>query len=214
MIARTSRDIGIIWCANQRQGASNRWSFPPAVDRHLRELTKGKRVCHLFGGLAKFGVRCDIDPQVRPHVITDAWLPPFVKDAFDVVILDPPYLGINQQMKNALFRGAAYIACESVIWFHTMWIAGDICVSLRRSWLVRVGDSCACRCLQEFRVRPGDKPMPQPHFTRGPAIKYNRWLAGQMGLPLKEPRTSIEVLGHSTHTDAHGRGLNAGGSDR
>ena len=55
MIARTSRDIGIIWCANQRQGASNRWSFPPAVDRHLRELTKGKRVCHSSGASRKSG---------------------------------------------------------------------------------------------------------------------------------------------------------------
>jgi len=34
-----------------------------------------------------------------------------------------------------------------------------------------------------FAVRPGDKPRPRPYFTRGPAIRYNRWLAGQQGLP-------------------------------
>ena len=184
MTGQPRHDVGVIWCANQRQGVGNRWSFPPAVDRHLRELTTGKRVCQLFGGLAKFGVRLDVDPSIRPHVIGDAWMPPFVQDAFDVVILDPPYLGINQQMKNALFRGAAYIAKDSVIWFHTMWIAGDVCVRPRRSWLVRVGDSCAVRCLQEFAVRPGDKPGPRPFFTRGPAVYYNRWLAGQMPLPM------------------------------
>jgi len=148
-------------------------------------MTAGKRVCHLFGGLATFGCRCDIDATVRPDVLSDAWLPPFVQDAFDVVILDPPYYNINQQMKNQLLRGAAFIAKDSVIWFHTMWIDADICLTLRRSWLVRVGDMCSVRVVQEFAVRPGEKAKPRSHFTRGPAIRYNRWLAGQMGLPYR-----------------------------
>ena len=176
--------VGIIWCGNARKGSSNRWSFPPAVARHLRELTAGKRVCHLFGGLATWGVRCDIDPTVRPHVLGDAWLPPFVCDAFDVVILDPPYHGINQQMKHLLLQQAAYIARESVLWFHTQWVAADTSLRLNQAWLVRVGDSCSVRCLQEFVVRPGEKRQPRVYFTRGPAIRYNRWLAGQAGLPL------------------------------
>jgi hypothetical protein len=121
-------------------------------------------------------------PLTRPHVIGDAWLPPFRQDAFDVVILDPPYLGINQQMKNALIRGAAYCARERLIWFHTMWIASDSACVLERAWLVRVGDSCACRCLQVFRT-PAQKTAPRLHFTRGPAIRYNRWLAGNQRLP-------------------------------
>jgi hypothetical protein len=179
------RELGILWCANQRRKASNGWTFPKAVERHLRELTAGKRVCHLFGGLARFGVRCDIDPIVRPQVIGDAWLPPFRKDAFDVVILDPPYVHFNQQMKDQLLRGAAYIATESVIWFHTVWIAADRSLTPKRSWFVRVGDTCSVRVIQEFTVRPGVKVKPRPYFTRGPAIRYNRWLAGQMGLPYR-----------------------------
>jgi len=151
-------------------------------------MTAGKRVCHLFGGRARFGTRIDIDPIVRPDVIADAWLPPFRQDAFDVVILDPPYVSINQQMKQQLLRGAAFIAKERVIWFHTMWIAngGSDRLRLDRSWLVRVGDSCAVRCLQVFRVQPGGKRMSRPFFTRGPAIRYNRWLGGQLGLPIEK----------------------------
>jgi hypothetical protein len=95
-----------LWCPNVRQGASNRWSFPPAVEKLLRTITAGKSVLQLFGGLARFGVKLDIDRETRPHVIGDAWMPPFRKDAFDVVILDPPYAGINQKMKQALIRGA------------------------------------------------------------------------------------------------------------
>lgn len=173
----------ILWCSNARAGASNRWAFPPTIRKHLMLLTQGQRVGHFFGGLATWGVKLDIDPTTKPHVFGDAWLPPFRRDAFDVVILDPPYTSLNQSMKNQLLRGAAYCAKDSVVWFHTMWIATDRSLVLDRSWLVRVGDTCAVRCLQVFRVRAGEKERPRVHFTRGPAIRYNRWLAGAQRLP-------------------------------
>lgn len=178
--------VDVLWCSNQRSGRSNGWAFPPNVDKHLRELTNGKSVLQLFGGLSKWGVKLDIDPITRPHVIGDAWLPPFKKNAFDVVILDPPYVGINQQMKQQLLRGAAYCAQEHLIWFHTMWIASDARCVLERGWLVRVGDTCSVRCIQIFRT-PIEKPLPRLHFSRGPAIRYNRWLTSQEGLPF-DPR--------------------------
>lgn len=180
---RKHRDVGVLWCANRRTGRSNGWSFPPEIDRHLRKMTENKHVCHLFGGLAQFGRRCDIDPAVQPDVISDAWLPPFRRDAFDVVILDPPYLNFSHQTNQQLLRASAYIARESVIWFHTMWIAGNRGLQLRRSWLVRVGDSSRVRCIQEFAVRDGEKHPAALHFTRGPAVKYNRWLGGNVPLP-------------------------------
>jgi hypothetical protein len=127
----------------------------------------------------------DIDPITRPDVFADAWLPPFVKDAFDVVIVDPPYISINQQMKQQLLRAAAYIAKEQVIWFHTMWIAGDAGVRFRRAWLVRVGDSCSVRCIQVFDT-PREKRKPHNYFSRGPAMKYNRWLRGELKLPFEK----------------------------
>ena len=95
-----------------------------------------------------------------------------------VVIIDPPYFNINQKMKNVLLRGAGYIARRHVIWFHVIWIAGDTHLKYERGWLVRVGDSCQVRCIQVFRA-PAEKTLPTPFFTRGPAIKYNRWLAPQ-----------------------------------
>lgn len=145
-------------------------------------MCRGLSVCHLFGGLSKFGTRIDIDPTTKPHVLADAWLPPFKLNAFDVVILDPPYTNINQQMKQQLLRGAAYIATRYVVWFHTMWIDSDSTCRLERAWLVRVGDSCAVRCLQVF-APPAEKPRPRLDFTRGPAVRYNRWLRGEMPLP-------------------------------
>jgi hypothetical protein len=182
-----------LWCSNQRQGAANRWSYPPAVEKLLRTLTAGRSVLQLFGGLSRWGMTLDIDPTTRPRVIGDAWLPPFLCNSFDVVILDPPYAGINQQMKQMLIRGAAFVAREHVYWFHTQWVAPDSGMKRERSWLVRVGDSCACRCLIEWRVQERPKPVPILRFTRGPALKYRRWLAGELGLPYGEPLSAAAV---------------------
>jgi hypothetical protein len=181
-------DVGVLWCAKAAQNRANGWSYPRAVERRLREITTGKRVLQQFGGLSSWGVRLDLDPVTRPHIIGDAWMPPFRKDAFDVAILDPPYVSMNQQMKTQLLRQASYIAREYVIWFHTLWIAADARLTLERAWLVRVGNSSHCRCLQVFRC-PVNKQRPVPMFTRGPAIKYNRWLSGQRGLNFQQEDT-------------------------
>lgn len=189
-----------LWCSNNRQGSSNRWSYPPAVAKLLLSLTAGKTVLQLFGGLSRWGVTLDLDPKTRPQVIGDAWLPPFKTNSFDVVILDPPYAGINQQMKQMLIRGAAFVAREHVYWFHTQWVAPDSGMTRERSWLVRVGDSCACRCLIEWRVTRREKPRPTLKFTRGPALKYRRWLAGEVGLPYEareSPRAAPAVDRHA-----------------
>jgi hypothetical protein len=145
-------------------------------------------VLQLFGGFARWGVTLDIDQTTRPRVRGDAWMPPFAVNSFDVVIVDPPYVGLNQQMKQTLIRGAAFVAREHVYWFHTLWMAPDSGMQRERSWLIRVGDSCACRCLIEWRVVAHEKPVPKLNFTRGPALKYRRWLSGQHRLPLDSPR--------------------------
>ncbi len=179
----------VLWCGTNRPRKKfgrrqNGWSFPPAVRELLIQSVLGQTVLHLFGGRADFGVRLDIDPSTKPHVVGDAWLPPFARDSFDVVILDPPYVRIQQQEKIALLRAAAWIARRRVYWFHTIWIATDRSLPLLRSWLIRVGDQCAVRCLQEFGIREPKLP-PLEKFTRGPAIRYNRWFRDdQQLLPL------------------------------
>jgi len=177
--------IAVLWCGNVHGKKGPGWSFPRKVETLLRHLTAGQRVVHLFGGASRWGTRIDIDPTTRPHVIADAWLAPFRRDSFDVVVLDPPYRFLNANDKGQLLRQAAFIARERIIWFHTLWIYSAKSLPLERAWLVRVGDMCAIRCLQVFAVR-GLKSKPDPRFLRGPALKYNRWLDGQTGLPFQE----------------------------
>jgi hypothetical protein len=182
-------DVGTLWCNSVRAGGSNYWSFPKKVEQVLREFTAGRSVLHLFGGVARWGTRLDIDPQVRPDIVGDAWLPPFARASFDVVILDPPYIRLNAQEKNALLRAAGYIAREHLVWFHTIWTFGCRGITYEKGWLVRVGDNCFVRALEIFRVAPGIVE-PVEYFVRGPAIKYNRWLVQRESLPFPDSSTS------------------------
>lgn len=183
--------VTILWCGSNRPRKKHGqrragWSFPPAVRELLLQETQGQTVLHLFGGQADFGLRLDIDPLTRPHVVGDAWLPPFARDTFDVVVLDPPYFQMRAQEKTALLRAAAWIARRRVYWFHTIWVDGSReRLTLRRAWLVYVGQQCAVRCLEEFQVDVGKKlpPLAPGEFERGPALKYNRWHLPQHTLP-------------------------------
>lgn len=184
--------LELIWCGTNRPRKkfgrrANGWSFPPAVRELLLQQCQGKTVLHLFGGRVDFGVRLDLDPSTCPDVVGDAYLPPFARDSFDVVILDPPYYSMRQQEKRALLRAAAWVAREQVYWFHTVWIATDRTLPLDRAWLIRVGDQCAARVLQRFKVCQGKRPPLQlGEFERGHALKYNRWANVAAGLPFPD----------------------------
>jgi hypothetical protein len=178
----------ILWCKSNQRRSSNGWAFPQMVRDLLVKECEGLSVLHLFGGLADFGIRLDMDPLTRPHVIGDAWRPPFAKDSFDVVIMDPPYVGhfasMSNQKTRALFAAAAWIARRRVVWFHTVWIESPARCVMERSWLVRVGRHCNVRCLQFFATpESAAKVPPVKYFSRGPGIKYNRWIVQPEALP-------------------------------
>jgi hypothetical protein len=187
MRVRERVPLDILWCSNRSiHSRKNGWSFPPAVRNQIKRDCEGLSVLHLFGGLASFGVRLDIDLTTKPDVVGDAWLPPFGRNSFDVVVLDPPYFRLKQQEKNQLLSTAAWIARKRVIWFHTIWIATDTRLRLERAWFVRVGDTCFVRCMQYFIPIDERKREPRRFFERGPAMKYNRWLQQPNCLPFPE----------------------------
>lgn len=185
--SREARRPEVLWCGRNNKSRRDGWSFPPAVRELLIRECQGMSVLHLFGGKADFGIRLDVDPATQPHVVGDAWLPPFAKDSFDVVVMDPPYIGEYSNFSghkiNALFSAACWIARRYVVWFHVIWIENPVRLKLHKAWLVRVGRNCAVRGLQVFSV-PDNKLPPVRYFKRGPAIKYNRWLNGTALLPL------------------------------
>lgn len=172
----------VLQCKRRRVDLRLGWAFPYSVEEIIRTLTAGGSTLHLFGGRAIWGLRLDIDPIVKPDVVGDAWLPPFAKGSFDTVILDPPYHKINSRMRIALFYTASCLARARVVWFNTVWMIPGCNLDLEKSWLVIVGRSSLVRCLQVFRRVPGAVEWPKS-FTGGPAIRYNRWMAGAQPLP-------------------------------
>jgi len=173
--------IEILNSARPHQNDHQGWKFPFSVRHQLIHDFSQYHVLHLFAGRADFGTRMDIDITVHPHVVADAWLPPFPQDSFDVVILDPPYDPMNQQTKVNLLRCAAAISRRWVVWFHTHWTSQTLGLKLRRSWLVRRGDNSAVRCLLYFeKTAPVMFPT---HYTTGIQRKYDRWLRNPTSLP-------------------------------
>lgn len=183
---------GVIWCGTNRPRKKfgerkNGWSLAPAVNELVLQQCQGLTVLHLFGGRASFGVRMDLDPSTLPHVVADAYFPPFPRDSFDVVFLDPPFTQMHQQEKRALLFAAAWMARKWVYWHHTVWIDADRGLQLDEWWLIRQGTQCAIRVLERFAVRePKRRPYRPGEFERGYPLKYNRWAReqNQTTLPL------------------------------
>lgn len=124
----------------------------------------------------------DVDPEVRPDVIADAWMPPFAKNSFDVVVLDPPYVNFGRHGRQQLGRAAAWIARRRVIWFSSYTATSLPGCSIEKWWTVIIGNDCSLRQLVYFL--PGEKKQtPDRFFHRGPAIKYNRWISQPAALP-------------------------------
>jgi len=186
---RTREPIDLFWCGNLSEKRGEKWSFPPQVERFLREQCAGRSTLHLFGGKAKFGIRLDMDPITEPDVIGDAFLPPFKPKSFDVVIVDPPYppyLQLGPSTVRPLLMNAAYIARRTVIWFAPLWVSGYTFLKLEHSYLVRVGDYCEIRALQFLRPNTPKNFAPVTHFTHGPARRYNKWLRQPQMLPFRD----------------------------
>ncbi len=71
-------------------------SFPLHFEiKLIRELgfnPKKDKILHPFGGHAEYGIRMDINPNVKPDIVGDAHDMHMLEDNhFDLVILDPPY---------------------------------------------------------------------------------------------------------------------------
>ena len=78
-----------------RMSALYRGGFPLWFEQKLLKLLdcyeNGKKVLHVFGGKAEYGMRIDMNISVEPDVVADAHQLPFASNTFDLVIGDPPY---------------------------------------------------------------------------------------------------------------------------
>jgi len=83
-------------------------SFPQHFEKKVirllgfDEIKDKNKILHPFGGMAEFGIKVDIKPEVKPDIIGDAHNMSFFKDnTFELVILDPPY---NEEYSRRLYQ--------------------------------------------------------------------------------------------------------------
>ncbi len=138
------------------------WAFPREVEQLLMSETveQGKRTLQLYGGMARFGVRLDIDPATRPHVLGNSLYPPFACKSFDVVIVDPPYTDLKSGIALQILAPAACLARERIWWFHTHWSVGfGLGIKLLRWW------TCSpCSLGAPMRILAEYQPTRHPRF--------------------------------------------------
>jgi len=76
-------------------------SFPLYFEiKLIRDLGNPDRILHPFGGHAEYGVRCDLNYDVIPDMLSDAHDLPIEDNYFDLVICDPPY---NDKLSEELY---------------------------------------------------------------------------------------------------------------
>ena len=112
-------------------------SFPLFFEiKLIRELNNPEKILHPFGGHAEYGIRCDLNKDVIPDVLSDSHYLPFINNYFDLVICDPPYNDkLSEEMyaapkvKYKTYMKEAVRVCKSggfIASYHWVWTTKPI----------------------------------------------------------------------------------------
>lgn len=90
----------LVWCLPRpRRKDKYPGGFPLHFEKKFLELYNWpKKILHPFGGMAEYGDRIDINPEINPTWVGDAHNMNWISDnTYDIVILDPPYDNIQSK---------------------------------------------------------------------------------------------------------------------
>ena len=100
----------IAWFLPRPKPDHYKGGMPLYCEEWLLELAKdilnndNPKILSLFSGMSKYGVRVDINPEVKPDYIIDVHkISEHIKEKFDIVIADPPYS--NEESKELYGTG-------------------------------------------------------------------------------------------------------------
>lgn len=80
------------WILPRPRRSRYKGGFPLHFEKKLVRLLKPSGlILHPFGGEAEYGLKVDINPDLKPDIIADAHQLPFKDNTFSMVVCDPPY---------------------------------------------------------------------------------------------------------------------------
>lgn len=94
--------------------------FPLFFEQRLFQMYRPQNILQPFGGGSLYGIKGDINGEIKPEIILDAHQLPFKDESFDFVLLDPPYsndlsgkLYHTGKLKPSVFTNEAVRVCKT-----------------------------------------------------------------------------------------------------
>lgn len=82
----------IVWILPRPRRNRYKGGFPLHFEKKLvKLLNPSGPILHPFGGMAEYGIKVDLNPEVQPDILADAHNLPFKDNTFGLVVCDPPY---------------------------------------------------------------------------------------------------------------------------
>lgn len=82
----------VVWILPRPRRNRYKGGFPLHFEKKLvKLLNPSGPILHPFGGMAEYGIKVDINPEVEPDILADAHNLPFKDNIFGLVVCDPPY---------------------------------------------------------------------------------------------------------------------------
>ncbi len=142
------------------------WVWPDRVERLFREQATG-RTLHVCCGKSDVGdVRIDRDPDNEPDIVADMFHLPVPDFAFDSVIADPPWHGIQHVGKKhtLFFELVRKAKLDGIILWNALTLPSSDQTQLEQTWVRQDYEEGKASVIARYRRFPGQQTL-EPSTT-------------------------------------------------
>jgi hypothetical protein len=145
------------------------WVWPDSVERLFRKQAEG-RTLHVCCGKSDVGhVRIDRDPLNEPDIVADMNSLPVPDRAFDTVIADPPWNGIQKvgEKHTLFFELVRKAKLDGLILWNALTLPSSEQVDLEGCWVRQDFEEGKASVIGKYRRYPGQQTLTNGEEERG-----------------------------------------------